>query len=261
MSVPYKHDRIVLLGKDGPSTRIIYHALKKEFSEISVILEGKVSNTQLLKRRVSKLGMRTVFGQVMFMSIIMPFLRYTGKKRVEEINQKYDLDDSPIRDLIINVSSVNSNEARQALQHSNPKLVVVNGTRIIGEKTLSCVNATFINTHAGITPIFRGVHGGYWALVEGQPDLVGTTVHVVDKGIDTGNIIAQAKFEVSTTDSFVTYPYLHTAVAVPILINAIRSILSNTLELQSISSNAASKLWSHPTLWGYIGKWFLKGIK
>ena len=43
-----------------------------------------------------------------------------------------------------------------------------------------------INMHAGITLRYRGVHGGYWALAEQHPEWVGTTVHLVDPGIDTG---------------------------------------------------------------------------
>jgi folate-dependent phosphoribosylglycinamide formyltransferase PurN len=254
---------IVLLGSQGASTKIIYHTLKKEFSELPVILEAKESRINIIKRRISRLGFITVFGEVLFMAIVLPFLRWNGgNKRIEEIKKEYELDDSAINsDKLIKVSTVNSDEARQALKELNPKLVVVSGTHIIGKKTLDCVEARFINIHTGITPAFRGLHGGYWALIEGRADLVGTTVHFVDKGIDTGNIIAQATFKISKKDSFVTHPYLHVAVAIPILINAIRSILTNSLEVQSISSNAASKLWSHPTLWGYIGRWFLKGVK
>jgi folate-dependent phosphoribosylglycinamide formyltransferase PurN len=36
------------------------------------------------------------------------------------------------------------------------------------------------------------VHGGYWALAENNPQLVGTTVHFVDTGIDTGEVIEQS---------------------------------------------------------------------
>ena len=45
---------------------------------------------------------------------------------------------------------------------------MINGTRIISKATLGCVPAVFINTHVGITPTYRGVHGGYWSLVEGE---------------------------------------------------------------------------------------------
>ena len=61
---------------------------------------------------------------------------------------------------------------------------MVNGTRIISSRVLDSIGCPIINTHAGITPRYRGVHGGYWALAEGHPEEVGTTVHLVDKGIE-----------------------------------------------------------------------------
>ena len=62
---------------------------------------------------------------------------------------------------------------------------------------LGSLGCPVVNVHAGITPRYRGVHGGYWALAERHPEWVGTTVHLVDPGIDTGAILAQATFDVS----------------------------------------------------------------
>ena len=91
------------------------------------------------------------------------------------IKRQFHLDISPVDGRVIRVPSVNSGKARRALREFSPQVVVVNGTRIICNETLCAVDAPFINTHAGITPLYRGVHGGYWALREGRPDLVGTT--------------------------------------------------------------------------------------
>jgi len=76
-------------------------------------------------------------------------------------------------------------------QASHPDVVVVNGTRIIAEKVLHSVPATFLNTHSGITPLYRGAHGGYWALVKKDRANCGVTIHVVDAGIDTGGIVTK----------------------------------------------------------------------
>src|SRR5438093_9923670 len=53
--------------------------------------------------------------------------------------------------------------------------VVVNGTRIISEAVLTASDAVFINMHAGITPKYRGVHGGYWALYNGDGEAASST--------------------------------------------------------------------------------------
>ena len=95
--------------------------------------------------------------------------------------------------------------------------MLVNGTRIISKKTLESVPATFINIHTGITPAFRGVHGGYWAMATGKKNLFGTTVHYVDTGVDTGGIIEQVFIEPPKQDNFYTYPYLQYASVLPVL--------------------------------------------
>ena len=92
---------------------------------------------------------------------------------------------------------------------ARPTLVVVHGTRIIASRVLESLGCPAVNVHAGITPRYRGVHGGYWALAEGHPEWVGTTVHLVDPGIDTGAILAQATFDVTDEDTIATYPDLH----------------------------------------------------
>jgi folate-dependent phosphoribosylglycinamide formyltransferase PurN len=253
--------QVVLLASDGPSTRIVYHALAKEYPGMQVILEETVSRYQFLRRRVKKLGLGTVAGQVMFMLLINPVLRRTGARRIDSIKRESGLDDSAIDSEVIRVPSVNADETRRVLRQLDPEVVVINGTRIIGRETLSAVAAPFINMHAGITPLYRGVHGGYWALAEGRPDLAGTTVHLVDEGIDTGSVIEQVKFSASREDSFATYPYLHTAAGIPILVKAVRKALERALETRQPADDLPSKLRYHPTFWGYLITQITKGVK
>lgn len=252
---------VVLLGGDGPSTRIVYHALRKEFADLHAVVESPVSRRLLLQRRLKKLGVVTVAGQLLFMAVALPVLRRQSARRVEAIKSEYGLDDSPFTGPVTRVESVNSEQARQVLRELAPAVVVVNGTRIIGDETLSCVRATFINMHAGITPLYRGVHGAYWALAEGRPELVGTTIHFVDEGIDTGGVIAHLTFETTREDSFVTYPYLQVAVGLKALVTIIHNILNGDVERQPRFSDLQSRLRSHPTLWGYLVQRALEGVR
>jgi folate-dependent phosphoribosylglycinamide formyltransferase PurN len=141
--------------------------------------------------------------------------------------------------------------------------VVVNGTRIISSRVLDSISCPIINTHAGLTPRYRGVHGGYWALAEGRPEEVGTTVHLVDSGIDTGRVLARACFDTSPADSIVTYPYLHLAAGLPLLIDSVRTVLGGQ-QLAPIDDNPRSvdsRLFTHPTLWGYLRLWAARGVR
>ena len=252
---------VVMLATDGPSTRIVYHAIERELPGVSLILEQPVSRLKLVRGRLKKLSPVDVLGQLLFITLANPVLRRQGARRVESIKREYGLDDSPVLGTVYQVDSVNSPATRELLRDLAPTVVVVNGTRIIGKETLRAVRAPFINTHAGITPLYRGVHGGYWALAEGRPGLAGTTVHFVDEGIDTGSIIGQATFRISEDDNFATYPYLHTAAGLPLLIQAIRTIVTGGTPARTSRDDLPSRLRYHPTLWGYLAGRIRRGVR
>ena len=46
-----------------------------------------------------------------------------------------------------------------------------------------------VNLHIGLLPWNRGAHPNVWSAVDGTPS--GVTLHYIDAGIDTGDIIAQ----------------------------------------------------------------------
>ena len=246
---------IVLLAGEGTSTRIVYHALKRHFgstARLEVIIEQPISRLALLKRRRKRLGMIPVVGHLLFLMLAVPILRFKGHDRIRAIKDLYDLDDSIIPEPVLRVPSANSSAAAERLRELSPTVVVVNGTRILSPSLLRANDAPFINMHAGVTPAYRGVHGGYWALAEGRPDLVGTTIHLVDEGVDTGDIVEQVFFAPTEADNFVTYPYLHIAMGLPALVDTVQRILSDQRPSGSLPRTTDSRLRYHPTLWSYL---------
>lgn len=247
--------RVVLLAQAGTSTNIVFNALTQAFESVMVLLEDPVPRRSFLTRRARKLGLSTVAGQVAFRTLLVPVLRRAYADRVSEICEAHGLNRAPIPARVVQpIGSVNSDEARRALTAARPDIVVVNGTRIISEGTLAAVDAPFINTHTGITPLYRGVHGGYWAMVANDRENCGVTVHLVDAGIDTGRILAQARISPTPADGFVTYPYLQYAAAVPLLLAAATAAAAGVVQPLTAPSGQ-SRLWSHPTLAEYVLNW------
>jgi phosphoribosylglycinamide formyltransferase-1 len=111
----------------------------------------------------------------------------------------------------------------------------------------------------GITPRYRGVHGGYWALAEGNRDLCGVTVHRVDAGIDTGPIVEQIRVMPANEDNFVTYPYLQLAMALPMLQRAVETALRG--ELQCRPAGGQSQLYFHPSIGEYLWNRLRRGVR
>jgi len=83
----------------------------------------------------------------------------------------------------------------------SPDLVVCAGfMRILGAPSLRRFDGRIINTHPALLPAFPGAHGVRDALAAGVK-VTGCTVIVVDDGVDTGPIVAQASVEVEDNDT------------------------------------------------------------
>lgn len=253
-------ERIVLLAGKWDTTPIVYHFLQQHYHVDKVIIEDGVPRKEFLRKRVKKLGIVNVMGQVLFKLMIAKPLNKFSQNRVSDIKKGYQLDSSSIpKQHLIEVSSVNASECLDQLKVLQPDLVIVHGTRIISKRILQGTNAMFINIHAGITPRYRGSHGAYWALANNDKENCGVTVHLVDAGIDTGNILAQTIIPYTKQDNFVTYPYLQLAEGLKLLKKVIEKLERE--ERPVVKNDLDSALWHHPTLWSYLWKRITKGIK
>jgi methionyl-tRNA formyltransferase len=252
--------KIVLLAGEGDTTDTVYHFLKQHVAVKQVIIEESVVRREFLKKRIKKLGWFSVGGQILFQLVIAKPMAMASKKRIAEILERYNLSTNEIPAAeVVRVSSVNSDECLQTLQTLQPELVIVHGTRVISKKILQQIPAIFINIHAGITPRYRGSHGAYWALVNDDAENCGVTVHLVDAGIDTGNILAQKIIPVTSRDNFITYPYLQLAEGLYLLRDVMEQLKKDTLRPAKNSLDSA--LWHHPTLWRYIYNRIKKKVK
>jgi folate-dependent phosphoribosylglycinamide formyltransferase PurN len=253
--------KIVLLGREDNQTAILYNSLRTDFSIAGVIVEEGESRLQFVKRRVQRLGLGKTVGQLVFRLTVVPWLKATSGRRVEEIIRQFRLDASAIPAAkLTRVLSVNSDETIRVLQELRPGVIVVSGTRIIAARVLNSIQAVFINMHAGITPMYRGVHGGYWSLVQNDKEACGVTVHEVDTGIDTGRILGQARITPNGVDNFTTYGFLQLAAGLPLLKKAIGEACEG--QLQPVAPpNGESRLWTHPTFGEYLYHRLKSGVK
>lgn len=72
--------------------------------------------------------------------------------------------------------------------------------RIVDAQLVDRFAHRIVNTHPALLPSFPGAHGVRDALAHGVK-ITGLTVHLVDAGVDTGPILAQAAVEVLDTDT------------------------------------------------------------
>ena len=98
------------------------------------------------------------------------------------------------------------------LEAHSPNFIVSYGYRhILKRDVLDRYPDRVINLHASYLPWNRGADPNFWSYVEDTPK--GVTIHYVDEGVDTGDIIAQRRVHPSDTDTLRTsYDRLHATI-------------------------------------------------
>ena len=107
-----------------------------------------------------------------------------------------------INALVIPISTNRSDwnqEIISGLDNLRPDLVVSAGfMRILSAECVS--KFKIVNSHPALLPLFPGAHAVRDALAAGATK-TGTTIHWVDSGVDTGQIIAQEEVEITAGDT------------------------------------------------------------
>jgi methionyl-tRNA formyltransferase len=70
-----------------------------------------------------------------------------------------------------------------------PQLIIVYGGKVIPKSTLDGLSTPCINIHGSVLPGYRGLDSYWWALTEKNRHLMGYSIHFIDQGIDTGDIL------------------------------------------------------------------------
>jgi methionyl-tRNA formyltransferase len=70
---------------------------------------------------------------------------------------------------------------------------------IVPDEVLAIPRIGVLNLHPALLPYNRGWHTPSWAILDGTP--IGATLHFMDSGLDTGDIVAQVELEIRPEDT------------------------------------------------------------
>ncbi len=94
----------------------------------------------------------------------------------------------------------NSAEAIETIRrHGIDLLVHLGGGGIVRQPIIEASRLGVLNAHMGVLPPYRGMNVTEWALWNG--DRAGCTVHLIDRGIDTGDILLLRHVDVTAAES------------------------------------------------------------
>lgn len=98
---------------------------------------------------------------------------------------------------IIQANKINSKEIIDAVKECAPDIcVIAHFERMIKAELLKIPRLGFINLHPSLLPYYRGLAPQHYPIINGEKE-VGVTVHYVDEGTDTGDIVLQKRYPLS----------------------------------------------------------------
>ena len=115
-----------------------------------------------------------------------------------------------------------------AVTKAEPDVCVVLGTSILKDRMISIPKIGTINAHTSILPEYRGARSEFWQCYNQHYDHVGMTIHLIDNGIDTGNILFQKKQDVGSNPEPFELRANNTLATLQNYVQVLQSVLDGT---------------------------------
>lgn len=155
------------------------------------------------------------------------------------------LSQSPVKELsvknginVLQPEKMNDAAFLNELSSIKPELIVVVAYgKILIEEILRLPALGYINVHASLLPKYRGAAPIAWAIINGEKK-TGITTMLMDKGLDTGDILLQEELEISDEDTTETLSIRLSELGASLLLKTISRIRDGSLKPQRQSGEA-----------------------
>ncbi|MBI5204350.1 MAG: methionyl-tRNA formyltransferase [Nitrospirae bacterium] len=117
-------------------------------------------------------------------------------------------------------------------------IVVVAYGRILPESILNLPPFGCINIHASLLPKYRGAAPIQWAIINGE-EFTGVTTMLMDKGLDTGDILLEEKIRIRDEDTTETLNRKLSGLGASLLLNTIKGIKEGSLKSRPQAGEAS----------------------
>ena len=183
--------KINILTTDGPQYDYLIHKLENNFTVNVVIRE--LSKYQRKRLLLHKKYYRYLCNRYQWLiRLILGYNKY---------RKQYFHYSGLLHSKIINVTNINSNYVLNLINQNPCNLYVVMGTSILNTIILEACKTDIINIHGGYLPDYRGNNCIYFAYLNGDFHKIANTIHFIDEGIDTGDIIKIIRPTISDNDN------------------------------------------------------------
>lgn len=196
-----KERRIAILSANkysAYSSSVLYHALENNI-KVEFVIVKKISGFNRIYKELKKEKLN-LFVKI-FKKIILQRLISVGyKSDLLDGFSSYFHENCPKNSTllqlanrynipIIETEDFHSKEILTKVNQSQLDIIVFTGGGLIRNELIKLPKIGILNCHMGILPFYRGMDCTYWALLNKDHDKIGFTTHLMDVGVDTGNII------------------------------------------------------------------------
>jgi len=100
------------------------------------------------------------------------------------------------------ITSPNNKEFLSFLKEQKPDIIINQSQFIIKNDLLSIPSIGVLNRHNALLPKNRGRLTPFWVLFKGEKE-TGVSIHFVNEGMDSGEIVVQERFPVLKTTTLI----------------------------------------------------------
>ena len=191
--------RLAIMTPRRPQSEMLIRRLGQLGLEPSLVLyhrKQEVSGIGPWKKRLKD----TVRSLVFFNSVSERVRRVRSSNEreaslfLEQYAQKHSLDrDQAPPKVVHDITRVNDEETADLLRAHEIDILFIWGVPIIRSNIIGSVRRMVINAHSSILPEYRGAKSEFWQCYHQDFKHAGVTLHQVDVGVDTGDILMQVK--------------------------------------------------------------------
>ena len=244
--------------------------IMKSFPEDDVYLfqdpkgSGKIKKSKIKRLFTSKY--KLILIRNFFYNLIYKIFLLQVSKEKEKTEEEYfgDVDVKSINELnnrkrlfILdgnhNINHAVNNERIKAIE---PDVIVVMGTSLIKDEIINIPKLGILNLHTGLSPAYRGGMTNFWPFIYREIGLCGVTVHKLDIGIDSGEIIFHGKPDIESGDTYSSINCKSIIIGTKLMIQAINDISRGNLV--SYQQAKGGRLFFNRDYNGYMAYKYIK---
>ena len=150
---------------------------------------------------------------------------------------------------IVHCQTLNDKVVEDLLRAKQDKVVLFTGGGIIRKNILDVAGDGIINCHMGTLPNYRGMGLSEWCILENDRDQIGITLHFMDTGIDTGEILRVVKIPSKGFKDIKTLEDSFFPIMVTSMIETLEDYLAGKIQSQAQPKSAKKQYFVlHPKL-------------